>query len=86
MESGNGLGFWNTMPTRRLSSYTSYFSYTSVLPRSTLPSTRQPSMRSFMRLRQRRSVDLPQPDGPMNAVTLPAGMSSVMSFRAWWSP
>jgi hypothetical protein len=26
-------------------------------------------MRSFMRLKQRRNVDLPQPDGPMNAVT-----------------
>ena len=33
------------------------------------PSMRTLSMRSFMRLRQRSKVDLPQPDGPMNAVT-----------------
>ena len=34
-----------------------------------LPVTRAPSMVSFMRLRQRRKVDLPQPDGPISAVT-----------------
>jgi hypothetical protein len=28
-----------------------------------------PSMVSFMRFRQRRKVDLPQPDGPISAVT-----------------
>ena len=28
-----------------------------------------PSIVSFMRLRQRRKVDLPQPDGPIRAVT-----------------
>ena len=33
------------------------------------PVTRHPSMVSFMRLRQRMKVDLPQPDGPMMAVT-----------------
>ena len=32
------------------------------------PSTCAPAIRSFMRLRQRRNVLLPQPDGPMNAV------------------
>ena len=37
---------------------------------STSPSTRAPGMTSCMRLRVRRNVDLPQPDGPMNAVTL----------------
>ncbi len=31
--------------------------------------TRAEGTRSFMRFRQRMSVDLPQPDGPMNAVT-----------------
>ena len=36
------------------------------------PSMRTPSIRSFMRLRQRSSVDLPQPDGPMKAVTWPS--------------
>jgi hypothetical protein len=40
------------------------------------PSMRTPSMRSFMRLKQRSSVDLPQPLGPMKAVTCRAGCSS----------
>ena len=39
------------------------------------PATRQPSMVSFMRLMQRRNVVLPQPDGPMKAVTARSGMS-----------
>jgi hypothetical protein len=40
-----------------------------------LPVTRQPSIVSFMRLRQRRKVDLPQPEGPMKAETARSGMS-----------
>ena len=32
------------------------------------PSTRAPSIESFIRLRQRRTVVLPQPDGPISAV------------------
>src|SRR5688572_14979607 len=57
-----------------------------------VPSTRispvifTPSMRSFIRLRQRRSVDLPQPDGPMNAVTCFSGNCSEMSKSACFSP
>lgn len=39
-----------------------------------------------MRLKVRRSVDLPQPDGPMKAVTRPSGMASVMCLRAWNLP
>ena len=35
----------------------------------TAPSTREPGTMSFIRLRVRRKVDLPQPDGPMSAVT-----------------
>ena len=35
----------------------------------TLPSARAPGISSCMRLMQRTSVDLPQPDGPMIAVT-----------------
>src|SRR5256885_9692040 len=37
--------------------------------RSTLPSTRTPVTVSCIRLRQRRKVDLPQPEGPIIAVT-----------------
>ncbi len=36
---------------------------------ATFPSTRAPGMTSCMRLSVRRKVDLPQPDGPMKAVT-----------------
>ena len=36
---------------------------------STRPSTRAPGMMSFIRFSVRRNVLLPQPDGPMNAVT-----------------
>jgi hypothetical protein len=35
-----------------------------------LPSTRAPGITSCIRLSVRSTVDLPQPDGPMNAVTL----------------
>ena len=35
----------------------------------TWPSTRAPGMVSCMRLRVRRKVDFPQPEGPMRAVT-----------------
>ena len=43
---------------------------------SILPVTRQIGMVSFMRLMQRRKVDLPQPDGPMKAITARSGMST----------
>jgi hypothetical protein len=57
------------MPTRRRRAVTSIpGAYTSVPPSSTRPVTRALGMVSFIRLRQRRKVDLPQPDGPMSAV------------------
>src|SRR5258708_24286326 len=37
---------------------------------STPPAARAPGTSSCMRLRQRTKVDLPQPDGPIKAVTL----------------
>ena len=39
-----------------------------------------------MRLKVRSRVDLPQPEGPMNAVTLRSGMSRLMFFSAWNAP
>ena len=39
-----------------------------------------------MRLKQRSSVDLPQPDGPMKAVMRFFGMSMVMSLMARNAP
>ena len=53
---------------------------------SILPVTRQLGMVSFMRLMQRRKVDLPQPDGPMKAITPLSGMSTFTSFSACLSP
>ena len=47
-----------------------------------LPVIRTLSIRSFMRFRQRRKVDLPQPDGPIRAVTSSRGKSIEMSNRA----
>ena len=46
------------------------------------PSTCAPGIRSFIRFRQRRNVVLPQPDGPMNAVTAFSCTSSVASLEA----
>ena len=50
------------------------------------PSTRAIGMVSFMRLMQRRKVDLPQPEGPMKAVTWFFGMSTLTSNSACLSP
>src|SRR5262245_36379610 len=52
----------------------------------TRPSTRAPSIRSFIRFRTRRNVDLPQPDGPIRAVTEHSGMVSVIRCSAWAEP
>src|SRR5215470_10922151 len=46
------------------------------------PSTRTLSTRSLSRLKQRNNVDLPQPDGPMNAVTCFSGMVSEIRLMA----
>src|ERR1700733_5981581 len=39
-----------------------------------------------IRLRIRRKVDLPQPDGPISAVTSPAAMVSETRSSTMWSP
>ena len=39
-----------------------------------------------MRLRQRRNVDLPQPDGPMNAVTACFAIDTSIPVSALKSP
>ena len=67
---GNGFGFWKTIPIARRTATTSMPGpYTSSPWRRTLPSARAPGISSCMRLMQRTIVDLPQPDGPMIAVT-----------------
>ena len=52
----------------------------------TLPVTRPIGLVSCMRLRQRTNVDLPQPDGPMSAVALLAGMFRLTSCSVWFVP
>jgi len=39
-----------------------------------------------MRFSVRSSVDLPQPDGPMKAVTFFSGISRLMFLSAWKPP
>src|SRR3546814_14535605 len=70
LDLGKGLGFWNTMPTRARSCTTSIDeAYISSASSVISPSTRALATVSFMRFKVRRKVDLPQPDGPMKAVT-----------------
>jgi hypothetical protein len=52
----------------------------------TVPSTRAPGATSCMRFSDRSTVDLPQPDGPMNAVTLRGGTESETCCTAWNLP
>src|SRR5215510_13330448 len=48
----------------------------------TCPSKRKPRTKSFRRLRQRKTVLLPQPDGPIKAVILPCSMGIWLSRTA----
>src|SRR4051812_26985280 len=54
--------------------------------RSTLPVTDVPGITSCMRLSARRNVDLPQPDGPMSAVTVFGSMVMVTPSTAAFEP
>ena len=44
------------------------------------------SIRSFIRFSERSRVDLPQPDGPISAVTSPRWKVRLISYRAWALP
>src|SRR5262245_15121363 len=48
----------------------------------TSPTILAPGIRSFIRLKQRSRVLLPQPDGPIRAVIRCRGRSMLMSFSA----
>ena len=85
MDMGNGLGCWNTMPTLTRSSLASPLKMSRPATSMT-PSVRTVGTKSHMRLKVRSSVDLPQPEGPMNAVARFFGMSSVTPLSAWNSP
>ena len=51
-----------------------------------MPSVRATGIRSFMRLNERSTVLLPQPDGPISAVILRGCTFRLMSRTAWKSP
>ena len=51
-----------------------------------LPAYRVSGCRSCMRLKQRRNVLLPQPDGPISAVTWFSGIVRLMFLSAWFVP
>src|SRR6478735_2129813 len=53
---------------------------------STSPASCADGTSSCIRLRIRRNVDLPQPDGPISAVMPPAGMVRETRSRTLWSP
>src|SRR4051812_23706359 len=53
---------------------------------STVPDTRAPGMTSCMRLRVRRKVDFPQPDGPIMAVTCLGSIVMLTSAKACVEP
>src|SRR5882724_6804996 len=50
------------------------------------PSTLTSPIRSFRRLKQRRSVDLPHPEGPMNAVIFRGATSRETAWSARLAP
>src|SRR5688572_14911505 len=75
------------MPTRARSWTTSMPEELMSSPSSSIrPSKRALGMVSFIRLRVRRKVDLPQPDGPMKAVTCSRPISIDTSSTAFLSP
>lgn len=87
MVLGKGFGFWNTMPTRaRRTTGSTSRAFTSSPSMVMEPVVRALGMVSFMRFMVRRKVDLPQPDGPMKAVTARSGMSRLTSKIACLSP
>ena len=53
---------------------------------STSPASDAEGTSSCIRLRMRRNVDLPQPDGPISDVICPGGMSSDTLSSTLWSP
>src|SRR3990172_4404614 len=87
MVLGNGFGFWKTMPIlRRISIGSALPEYMSTPLWSILPSRRKPAIKSFILFRHLKNVLLPQPDGPMMAVTQFFLISRLTSFNTRFSP
>src|SRR5438093_675643 len=87
MVLGKGLGCWNTMPTSRRSATGSMPFENTETPSSRMsPAWRVCGISSFNRFTERKNVLLPQPDGPIRAVTARRGMATVTSNNAWVAP
>src|SRR6267378_583288 len=87
MVFGNGFGCWNTIPTSRRSATGSVPFENTETPSSRMsPAWRVRGIRSFNRFTERRNVLLPQPDGPIRAVTARRGTVTVTSNSAWVAP
>src|SRR3989442_12830434 len=81
---GKGFGAWNTMPTSRRSATGSVPFENTETPSSRMsPMCRVFGISSFNRFTERRKVLLPQPEGPIRAVTARRGMATVTSNSAW---
>ena len=72
---GNGVGRWNTMPTRRRRCRTSRAATSSPRNRTV------PVDGATSRLQRRSNDDLPEPDAPATTTTPSAGSSTVMASR-----
>ena len=78
---GNRLNCWKTIPIFRLCRLISFF-----LSVISTPSKRiVPSVGSSSRLRQRRNVLLPEPEGPTTNTTSPRRISVETPHKAWFS-
>src|SRR5437016_9985162 len=87
MVFGKGFGCWNTMPTSRRSATGSVPFENTETPSSRMsPAWRVCGISSFNRFTERKKVLLPQPDGPIRAVTARRGMATVTSNNAWVGP
>src|SRR4029077_9502123 len=84
---GKGFGAWNTIPTSRRSATGSVPFEKTETPSSRMsPVRRVLRISSFNRFTERRNVLLPQPEGPIRAVTARRGVENVTSTSACVAP
>ena len=79
---GKRLNDWKTIPTLRRRSFTR--APGAVI--SSSPRKIRPAVGISSRFRQRRSVDFPEPEGPMTHTTSPLATSRSTPSRTVWSP
>src|SRR5256885_17103856 len=84
---GKGFGAWNTIPTSRRSATGSVPFENTETPSSRMsPVCRVLGISSFNRFTERRKVLLPQPEGPIRAVTARRGMADGTATRGRGGP